>query len=260
MKTNHPFSDLKNKKVVITGGLGFMAKQYTSIFIKFGCKVILLDIKKKYQRIFKNIIYYHCDITNENEVNHILDQIIKKFGQIDILINNASIDHVPIGKKNNEFAIENFDFNLWQKDISVGLSGAFICSKIFGTFMSKQKKGGNIINISSDLGIISPDNRIYPNNFIKPVSYSVIKHGIIGLTKYVATYWASKNIRCNCFAPGGMYNNQNPQFVKKLKKLIPLNRMSKKNEYNYTIIFLASSASSYINGTTIIADGGRTIW
>lgn len=260
MKFNNPFSDLKNKKVIITGGLGFMAKQYTSIFTNFGCEVILLDIKKKYLTKSKKTTYFYCDITNEKEVSNTLKSIKKKFGQIDILINNASVDHVPGSKKNNKLSIENFDFNVWQKDLSVGLSGAFICSKIFGTFMSKQKKGGNIINISSDLGIISPDNRIYPNNFIKPVSYSVVKHGIIGLTKYLATYWASKNIRCNCFAPGGMYNNQNPQFIKNIKNLIPLNRMSKKNEYNYTIIFLASSSSSYINGSTIVADGGRSIW
>ena len=257
---NNPFSDLNNKTIIITGGLGFMAKQYTSVFVRYGCNVILLDIKKKYQNKNKNITYIKCDITNEDEVSNALSLIKKKFGKINVLINNASVDHVPNSENDKNFSIEKFDLNLWQKDLTVGLSGAFICSKIFGTFMSKQKRGGNIINISSDLGIISPDNRIYPNNFIKPVSYSVVKHGIIGLTKYISTYWASKNIRCNCFAPGGMYNKQNHQFISKIKKLIPLNRMSKKNEYNYIILFLSSNASSYLNGTTIVADGGRSIW
>ena len=143
-------------------------------------------------------------------------------------------------------------------ELKVGLKGAMLCTKIFGTEMSRQKQGGNIINISSDLGIISPDNRIYKNNFVKPVTYSVIKHGIIGLTKYTATYWPKK-VRCNALAFGGMENNQDKNFIKKIKGLIPMGRMGKKNEYNNTILFLSSKASSYINGATIVVDGGRTI-
>ena len=253
------FADLKNKIAVITGGQGFMAKQYSKAFIKAGSKVILIDIKKS-KNYTKNISQYLCDITNEKEVKKIFEQIIKEHSKIDILINNASIDHIPIQKNKHKFSLENFDLNLWNKDLTVSLTGAFICTKIFGKKMSQQKNGGNIINISSDLGIISPDNRIYNENFVKPISYSVVKHGIIGLTKYTSTYWSKKKVRCNCFAPGGMFNNQDNKFVAKLNKLIPLNRMAKKNEYNTTILFLASEASSYINGATIVADGGRTIW
>jgi NAD(P)-dependent dehydrogenase (short-subunit alcohol dehydrogenase family) len=133
-----------------------------------------------------------------------------------------------------------------------------LCTKVFGAEMNRQTTGGNIINISSDLGIISPDNRIYKKKFVKPISYSVVKHGIIGLTKYTATYWPKK-IRCNALAFGGMKNNHNKNFLKKIQKLIPMGRMAKKNEYNDTILFLASKASSYINGATIVIDGGRTI-
>ena len=133
-----------------------------------------------------------------------------------------------------------------------------LCTKIFGSQMNKQQNGGNIINISSDLGIISPDNRIYKKNSVKPVTYSVIKHGIIGLTKYTATYWPKK-VRCNAVAFGGMEKNQDKAFIKKVSQLIPMGRMAKKNEYNNTILFLASKASSYINGSTVVVDGGRTI-
>jgi len=133
-----------------------------------------------------------------------------------------------------------------------------LCTKIFGSQMNKQLNGGNIINISSDLGIISPDNRIYKKNSVKPVTYSVIKHGIIGLTKYTATYWPKK-VRCNAVAFGGMEKNQDKAFIKKVSQLIPMGRMAKKNEYNNTILFLASKASSYINGSTVVVDGGRTI-
>ena len=121
-------------------------------------------------------------------------------------------------------------------------------------------KKGNILNISSDLGIIAPDQRIYKkNDFIKPITYSVVKHGIIGLTKYTASYWAKNKIRCNAIAPGGIYNNQDSSFTKKINQLIPLGRMAKKNEYNALILFLCSDLSSYLTGSIVVADGGRTI-
>ena len=123
-----------------------------------------------------------------------------------------------------------------------------------------QKKDGVILNISSDLGIIAPNQDIYKKtNFIKPVSYSVVKHGIIGLTKYTASYWAKKNVRCNAVAPGGIFNKQNVTFLNNIKKVIPVGRMAKKNEYNDLILFLCSKSSSYITGSVIVSDGGRTI-
>lgn len=255
----HTFTDLKNKVVLLTGGNGFFGKQICNAFLKSGCKVILIDIKKR-KLNHKNIFFFNCDITSEKQIKFIASRISKKFKRIDILINNAANNYSPRKKKINkkQFNLENFDKKLWDKDLHVSLTGAFLCTKIFGKIMSLKNRG-NIINISSDLGIISPDQRLY-SDFVKPVSYSVVKHGIIGLTKYTATYWANKNIRCNCFAPGGIYNKQPKKFLNKLKKLIPLNRMAKKNEYNSAILFLASDASSYINGSTIVSDGGRTIW
>jgi len=126
--------------------------------------------------------------------------------------------------------------------------------------MAKVKKNAVILNISSDLGIIAPNQNIYKkNNFIKPVSYSVVKHGIIGLTKYTASYWAKNNIRCNAIAPGGIFNNQENTFIKEINKLIPMGRMAKKKEYNGLVLFLCSDLSSYITGSVIVADGGRSI-
>ena len=143
------------------------------------------------------------------------------------MINNAAIDYPPL-KSKDSLKLENFPNNLWDKDISVSLKGSYLCTKIFGSYMSKFNKG-SIINVSSDLGIIAPDQRIYKNSgFIKPITYSVVKHGIIGLTKYTASYWGEKNIRCNAIAPGGIYNNQDISFVKKINQLIPLRRMAKK--------------------------------
>ena len=147
----------------------------------------------------------------------------------------------------------------------MGLTGSMLCSKVFGTEMANNGKGV-ILNISSDLGIIAPDQRIYkkeglPENKqpVKPVTYSVIKHGLIGLTKYLATYWPGK-VRCNALCPGGIYADQPEDFVQRLTDLIPLGRMAKNDEYKGAVQFLCSDASAYLNGAVIAMDGGRSCW
>ena len=166
--------------------------------------------------------------------------------KIKILINNAAIDpKVSNNLENLETSrIENFDLKQWNLELDVGLKGSFLCSQVFGSDMAKTNSGGVIINVASDLSIFSPDQRLYRKNDVledmqpvKPVTYSVIKHGLVGLTKYLATYWADKGVRCNALSPGGVLGRQNDQFVKKLNALIPLGRMAKKNEYRAAIQF-----------------------
>jgi len=250
------FFNLKNKNIIITGGNGFLGSQITDALLKEQANVFIIDIKKSKK---KSIKYFNSDITNEGELREILKFFKKKKIKIDVLINNAAIDYVPSKSKNNHLKLENFLNDFWDKDLSVSLKGSYLCTKVFGSYMSKFRKGV-ILNISSDLGIIAPDQRIYKDsNFIKPVTYSVVKHGIIGLTKYTASYWGKKNIRCNAIAPGGILNNQDSSFIKKINQLIPLGRMAKKKEYNGLILFLCSDLSSYLTGSVIVADGGRTI-
>jgi NAD(P)-dependent dehydrogenase (short-subunit alcohol dehydrogenase family) len=249
--------DLENKNIVITGGNGFLGSQITNALLNEKANVYIIDIKEPKKK--KPLKYFKSDITNEQDLEKILKFFKLKKIKIDVLINNAAIDYSPSKSKKNNFKLETFPNNLWDKDISVSLKGSYLCTKVFGSYMSKFKKG-SIINVSSDLGIIAPDQRVYKNSgFVKPITYSVVKHGIIGLTKYTASYWGEKNIRCNAIAPGGIYNNQNSSFVKKINQLIPLGRMAKKNEYNGLILFLCSDLSSYMTGSIIVADGGRTI-
>tara|TARA_Y100000768_G_C23951925_1_gene670665 strand:+ start:900 stop:1667 length:768 start_codon:yes stop_codon:yes gene_type:complete len=248
--------NLKDKNIIITGGSGFLGSQIVNAFLDEKANVYILDIKKPKKNSAK---YFKSDITNENDLKKILNHFKQRKLKIDVLINNAAIDYAPKKLQKQNLKLEDFPNNLWDKDISVSLKGSYLCTKIFGSYMSK-KKNGNILNISSDLGIIAPDQRIYKNkNFIKPITYSVVKHGIIGLTKYTASYWAKDNIRCNAIAPGGIFNNQENSFVKKISNLIPLGRMAKKNEYNALVLFLCSDLSSYLTGSVIVADGGRTI-
>ncbi len=268
--------DLKNKVAVITGGAGLLGEKHAEAIAEFGGIPILLDIDQKAgdkiaQRISDeyqvDCEFQFCDINNESQISNSRDLLLNKFGHIDILINNAAIDPKVEGKSEKNLSrLENFSIDQWNLELAVGLTGAMLCSKVFGVEMANKGKGV-ILNISSDLGIIAPDQRIYKKEGlieeqqpVKPVTYSVIKHGLIGLTKYLATYWAADGLRVNSISPGGIYINQNSKFVKKLSNLIPLGRMANENEYKSAIIFLISDASSYMTGANLVIDGGKSVW
>ena len=172
------------------------------------------------------------------------------------------------GGSNNLGAMRfhNFPLDVWEQDIAVGLTGAMLCAQVFGRQMEVQGHG-IILNISSDYGIIAPDQRVYrkkglsdDEQMVKPASYSVVKHGIIGLTKYLSAYWADRGIRVNTLCPASLSNGQPDEFVQKLSKRIPMGRMSHPDEYVCTILYLISDASSYMTGSTVVVDGGRTSW
>lgn len=269
---------LAEKVIVITGGVGFLGTKHAEAVSEYGANPVIVDLNKDKCENFANTISKQygvdalglkSDITSEAEVSELTKKIIKKYGKIDILINNAAINpKVTIDTDGKNFSrLENFNIDDWNKDINVGLTGAFLCSKYIGKEISNNSNGGTIINISSDLGIISPDQRLYAvknkkdyEQNVKPITYSVVKTGLIGLTRYLATYWANKNVRSNAICPGGVYNNQDNEFVNKLHNLIPLGRMAEPDEYKGIIVFLCSNASSYINGATLVIDGGRSIW
>jgi NAD(P)-dependent dehydrogenase (short-subunit alcohol dehydrogenase family) len=208
-----------------------------------------------------------ADITRLDSLQAVCEQVIAAYGQIDILINNAARNpKVEDADGKNFSRLEDFPWEQWQQDLDVGLGGAFNCAKVFGKQMALQKKGV-IINIASDLGVIAPDQRLYrvdglasDQQPVKPVTYSVVKHGLIGLTKYLATYWCEQGVRCNALSPGGVYAGQDDVFVSKLTSLIPLGRMAQADEYRGAIAFLCADASLYMNGCNLVMDGGRSVW
>lgn len=271
--------NLQNRTVIITGGAGLLGRKHAEAVIEGEGIPILLDISQdainkalndmliKYGKDIP-IKGYVVDILNKSSLIEIKNEIVKKYGHIDVLINNAANNPKMEKASDNMKAIqfENFPLEIWNADINVGLTGAFLCSQVFGQQMALQEKGV-ILNISSDLGIIAPDQRIYrkeglreEEQTIKPVTYSVIKHALLGMTKYLATYYAQKGIRVNALCPAGVYNGQNDEFLGKLTNLIPMGRMANVEEYKSTILYMISDASSYMTGSTVIVDGGRTAW
>lgn len=283
MRQTHPDSrnntnpfNLAGRIAVITGGAGLLGKQHGRAIAGAGGTPVLLDIEGlRAQNVAQELadaykavaLGLQADITKAEEVRRCLEDVLERFGRVDILINNAANNPKTEGASGAAFSrFENFSLSQWNADVSVGLTGAFLCSQVIGTEMARRGRGV-ILNIASDLALIGPDQRIYrqpglPDQMqpAKPVTYSVVKSGLVGLTRYLATYWADRGVRVNSLSPGGVFNGQPPQFVERLSQLIPLGRMAKLDEYQGAIVFLCSDASSYMTGSNLIIDGGRTCW
>lgn len=268
--------DLSGRVAVITGGGGLLGGEAGNAIAAAGGIPVSLDIKpdraearaRAQAREFGvDASAVLADITRESDVGKALAVVLKRYGRLDILINNAANDpKFEPGTGKNLSRLELLPIDRWNSDIAVGLTGAFLCSRIFGTEMSRRRRGV-IINIASDLAVIAPDQRLYRKPGLgknrqpaKPVTYSVVKHGLLGLTRYLATYWAENGIRVNALSPGGVHTNQSSEFVRRLVNLIPLGRMATRTEYHGAIVFLSSDASAYMTGQNLIVDGGRTCW
>ena len=258
--------NLNNQTILITGASGFLGLQYSKFLCEQGAKVYAIDLNenKKITNLknkYKNFKFYKCDITSEKDLKIMSNELFKK-NVPTVLINNAALDFSP--DDNNDFIkpFEKYSNKAWNKAMDVNVNGVYLCCKIIGSKMANKKRG-SIINISSIYGIISPDPKIYvnkikKNNFVKPIPYSVSKSAIINLTRYLAVYWAKKNVRVNNLILGGMQNKQNKTFIKNYSERVPIGRMAKINEYNGPILFLSSELSNYMTGANLIIDGGWT--
>ena len=270
--------DLTDRVAIVTGGAGMLGYHHGAILAAAGANVVLLDLAAANPGLRADQLTLahgpEClglavDITSEKSLEEARDAILAKFGRIDILINNAAnnpkVEANSDGASKQWSRLENFPLKVWHDDIAVGLTGAFLCSRIFGPEMVKRN-AGVILNIASDLGVIAPDQRIYRTEGVpedqqpvKPVTYSVVKTALLGLTRYLSTYWTAHNIRVNAISPGGVFAGQPDEFTEKLHQLIPMGRMAHKDEYQGAILFLCSDASSYMTGQNLIIDGGRSV-
>jgi NAD(P)-dependent dehydrogenase (short-subunit alcohol dehydrogenase family) len=268
---------LDGKVIVITGATGLLGRKHAEAIAAYGGTPILLDIYEdsaikladelnvKYS---VSAIGMSVDVTNEQAIIDNCNKVIDLYGKIDGLVNNAANNpKVEQSKDINFSRLENFSLDIWNQDINVGLTGAFLCAKHYGSQIANNPGGGVIVNISSDLGMMAPDQRLYkkddlPNKLqpVKPVTYSVVKTGIIGLTRYLSTYWVDKKVRSNAICPGGVENGQSEEFIEDVSFRIPMNRLARADEYQGVLLWMLSDASSYLNGAIVPVDGGRTAW
>ena len=269
--------DLVNNNALITGGGGLLGPQHGIALAKWGAVVVLVDIDEAGLKYAKNKILDKIpegiiktavvDITQEAALVELRNQINNEGLPIDILINNAALNPKMDSFNNKETGtVEDYDMELWDREIKVGITGTFLCCKIFGTEMA-NRGSGVIVNIASDLAIQAPDQRVYSESgrmedvkHFKPIGYPVVKSAMLGLNRYLATYWAHKGVRVNCLVPGAVLTTQSDHLVKNISYRVPIGRLAEKYEYQEAIAFLASDASSYMTGQEIIMDGGRSIW
>lgn len=270
--------NLSGKTALITGAAGLLGIEHAAALLESGATVVLTDIGEAGLAAARETLSQNAeasrirsrvmDVSKPEAIRAVAESLAAEGLRIDILVNNAAIDPKVKGDQGvlETSRLENFPLDQWDLQVAVGLTGAFLCSQVFGTAMAKDGKGGVILNIASDLSVFSPDQRLYRKEGladdmqpVKPVTYSVIKAGLVGLTRYLATYWADKGVRCNALSPGGVFNGQGEEFVQRLTSLIPLGRMARRDEYRAAVQFLCSDASSYMNGQNIVMDGGRSV-
>jgi NAD(P)-dependent dehydrogenase (short-subunit alcohol dehydrogenase family) len=264
--------DLTGRVAVITGGAGLLGLSHARAIHAAGGIPVLLDIAAPAPNILREragfeVGWSRCDITREEELRQTLADILALHGRLDILINNAANNpKVETQGALDRTRLENFPLADWHADLAVGLTGAMLCSRVFGAEMARRGKGV-IVNVASDLALIGPDQRLYAvdgrapaEQPVKPVSYSVVKTGLIGLTRYLATYWAASGVRANALCPGGVENGQDAVFLRRIADRIPLGRMAQVDEYQGAMLFLCSDASSYMTGAVLAVDGGRSTW
>ncbi|MBD8519611.1 SDR family oxidoreductase [Lysinibacillus fusiformis] len=265
--------NLKGKNAIVTGGAGILGSYFCKGLADAGAQVAVVDINiEEATKVAEQIIVdynttakaFYCDLTSEESVKQMVQAVVEEFGEINILHNNAA------GKSSNLAAFfapfEDYDLNQWKEIMSTNLDSMFLVAKYVGKVMKEQNKGGSIIQTSSIYGVMGPDNRIYEgSNYLErqintPAIYSASKAGVVGLTKYLSTYWAKDGIRVNTITPGGVESGQNDTFKQNYSNRIPLGRMAQPEEMIGALIYLASDAASYVTGQNIIIDGGLSAW
>jgi len=266
--------DLTGRTAVVTGGVGLLGKQFCRTLAAAGAAVTVVDIDEDETNRFAGelegegfqALAAPTDITDPEQTEAMVARTLARFGRLDVLVNSAALDPKfdpeQISKQGAN-AFEDYPLDAWRQALDVNLTGMFLCAQAASGAMLSQGQGV-IINLCSMYGLVGPDQRLYqregqPPQY-KPVTYTVTKAGVVGFTKYLATYYAGKHIRVNALTPGGVFNDHDDEFVQRYSARSVMGRMAQQDEMNGALLFLASDASSYMTGANLVVDGGWTAW
>ena len=268
-KHSDPLFNVGAEVVLITGVAGQLGSEYAQAFLERGARVVGLDIRTSAGSEALSLkfpgqyLFCEADVTKKPSLQEALIQIADQFGMPTVLINNAAIDSPPSSPPEENGPFEEYPETSWDKVMDVNMKGMYLCCQVFGGAMAKEGRG-TIINVASIYGLVSPDQSLYEYRrergevFFKPVAYAVSKSGVLNLTRYLAAYWAKKQIRVNTLTIAGVFNNQEQEFLDRYCGRIPIGRMANPEDYNGAMLFLASSASGYMTGANLVVDGGWT--
>lgn len=278
--TPGPSFDLTGRVAIVTGAVGLLGKQHCRALRAAGAHVVAADLSADAARAFATeldgtrtvhveqprVLGIGLDVTDKTSIEHVRDAVLGGFGRLDVLVNNAAINDMfespQAGAELSKF--ENYPLELWKKSLEVNVTGVFLCAQVLGTPMAKAGRG-SIINVASTYGLVGPDQSIYKKpdgsqGFYKSASYPATKGAVVSFTRFLAAYWGAQNVRVNTLCPGGIENAQDEYFLDNYAKRTPLGRMAKSDEMGGAIVFMASDASSYMTGSTVVVDGGWTTW
>jgi NAD(P)-dependent dehydrogenase (short-subunit alcohol dehydrogenase family) len=264
--------DLNGKVAVVTGGAGIIGNRVCRALAANGAAVAVVDWNEEGARQVAAEIVAEgdraaavaCDVSNPESVGGMVEDVVRVFGAIDVLHNNAAVKAKDLKAYFAPF--EEYRLDIWREVTAVNLDGMFLVAQAVGKQMLKQGRGGSIIQTASTYGLAGPDFRIYEGSqylggrITTPLVYSATKAAVVGMTKHLATYWADKGIRVNTLVPGGVQSGQNDMFMKNYGNRVPLGRMAFRDEIVGAVVYLASDASSYMTGQMVVCDGGWTAW
>jgi NAD(P)-dependent dehydrogenase (short-subunit alcohol dehydrogenase family) len=264
---------LKQKTAIVTGGVGVLGAYFCRGLAEAGAHVVVADLDQKKTRVLASdlmAIYdvkclgVACDVSDPESVKEMVKQTVKEFGGVHVLHNNAATKSADLKAFFAPF--EEYSLKEWRKVMSVNIDGMFLVAQAVGKQMRDQNQGGSIIQTASIYGLVAPDQRIYEgSNYLggsinTPAVYAASKAAVVGLSKYLAAHWAPYKIRVNTLVPGGVESGQNETFIKRYSERVPMNRMGTPEEMVSTLLYLASDASSYVTGQSLVVDGGLTVW
>ena len=266
--------DMTGKTAIITGAAGLLGKQFCLALAQAGANVVMADLEKKpvleneveFREIGLNALALEVDVSDPDSTKSMVERALTVFGSVDVLVNSAALDpkfdSAGVSAQGAN-AFESFSLDAWRQALDVNLTGMFLSSQAAVVPMLKQGQGV-IVNICSMYGLVGPDQRLYERpdgtRQFKPVYYSTTKAGVLGFTRYLATYYAGKNIRVNALTPGGVFNDHDEVFTTQYSAPTVLGRMADLDEMNGAMLFLCSDASSYMTGSNLVVDGGWTAW